>query len=806
MSSSSRKMLQAAAGVGGGDFYPYTVDYSARFNYADSSKLTRTPPTPTDNKKFTYSVWIKKSAIGPASTDTSFMLGAATDNTNYAHIHIQGDYFWYIDYNGSNTTSLRTYQKKLFRDVSAWYHVVVAVDTTQATSTDRVKIYFNGEQFTDWSTGTSSDTYPAQNYVTRINNTILQTIGTGAQPAYSAHYYSGYLAESAFVDGQQLPVTDFGEFKNGVWVPKNLSGLAFGNSGFYLDFSNSAALGTDVSGNGNNFTSSGLTSSDQMIDTPTNNFATINVLDGDSSATYSEGNLSINHGVTNSWRSYQSTISFDIADDYYMEVTADNITSGRIIVGIVEEGFSGKIVSASGNRFWSGEQTGTTGYGYYGENGYVYSSGSAVTTKSAYVTGDVIGVHVSNGSLTFYKNNVSQGVVASGLSGRWTFAVGIYTSGDDASVKFGQSGFTYTPPTGALALCTANLPEPTIGPNSATTSDENFNTVLYTGNGTTNAISGVGFQPDLVWLKNRNYGAGTNHVLIDAIRGASNGLASNLTNGVFPTTGNFSSINSDGFTVDGTTHDYNYTTDSFVAWNWKGNGSGVSNTDGSITSTVSANQDAGISIVKYTGNAVSGATIGHGLGVAPKVIIQKGNAALNWPVWFYDISYGTNNFIQLNLNNGTVTDSTFWTSTAPTSTVFSVGNSTHTNSSSYFSIAYCFAEVEGFSKFGKYTGNGSTDGPFVYTGFRPAFIITKRTDTSGYWWELVDTARAPYNPSDQTLYANVSDAEYTSSVYDKDLLSNGFKIRGTNAGHNASGGTYIFMAFAEMPFKYSVGR
>jgi len=333
---------------------------------------------------------------------------------------------------------------------------------------------------------------------------------------------------------------------------------------------------------------------------------------------------------------------------------------------------------------------------------------------------------------------------------------------------------------------------------------EYFNSVTYTGNGSTQSITGVGFQPEFTWIKNRsNIG---DHALHDIIRGVTKRLDSNTTDAEITQSNGVTSFDSDGFSL-GSAGNYNASSDSIVSWNWLAGGTASSNTDGSITSSVSANTDSGFSIVSYTANGVAGATIGHGLGAVPQVIITKDrDATSNWFMYHIgtDASAPEDKYMELESADA-VQDFPVWNDTAPTSSVFSIGTAAGNNTNGNDIIAYCFTEKKGFSKFGSYTGNGNADGPFVYTGFKPAFVITKRTETSGFWWEMVDTAREPANPSDQTLYANRNDAEYTASGYNKDLLANGFKMRGTNGGHNASGGSYIYMAFAEHPFVSSTG-
>jgi hypothetical protein len=327
-----------------------------------------------------------------------------------------------------------------------------------------------------------------------------------------------------------------------------------------------------------------------------------------------------------------------------------------------------------------------------------------------------------------------------------------------------------------------------------------FNTVLYTGNGTAigsggNAITGVGFQPDWTWIKDRT--SVNNHNVFDVVRGVTKGLQTSSTIAEYTNTETLSTFDTDGFTV-GNSGGLNTNSNNYVSWNWLAdNTSGSSNTDGSITSTISANTTSGFSIVSYTGTG-SNATVGHGLGVAPKMVIIKNRttSAQNWQC--YHSALGGTKAIELNTTSASYTDSTRFNNTDPTSSVFSIGTATDVNTSSASIIAYCFAEKKGFSKFGSYTGNGSTDGPFIYTGFKPAFLITRRTDSLSNW-PIHDTQRSPFNVTEATVYANASDAEVNPSTEDVDFLSNGFKLRSTTGARNSSGGNYIYMAFAEEP-------
>jgi hypothetical protein len=324
-----------------------------------------------------------------------------------------------------------------------------------------------------------------------------------------------------------------------------------------------------------------------------------------------------------------------------------------------------------------------------------------------------------------------------------------------------------------------------------------FNTKLYTGNNSTgNSITGVGFQPDWVWIKRRSGGLNDN-VLFDSVRGATKRLISNATSAETTNTDTLSAFNSDGFTVN--INDTVNASSPYVAWNWLGANTTVSNTSGTISSTVSANTTSGFSIVSYT-NPASGSpfTVGHGLGVAPKMIIVKTrNVAQTWGVWQTSIGFG--NYLRLDSTAATAAANLV---TATSSTTFSTYQNHHATSDTL--IAYCFAEIKGYSKFGSYTGNGSTDGTFVYTGFKPAYVMIKRSDSSPYYWNVLDNKRDTYNPERLALFPNVDEVEYDYTNF-ADFLSNGFKLRFTGAGANASGGTYIYMAFAENPFVSSKG-
>jgi type II secretory pathway pseudopilin PulG len=326
-----------------------------------------------------------------------------------------------------------------------------------------------------------------------------------------------------------------------------------------------------------------------------------------------------------------------------------------------------------------------------------------------------------------------------------------------------------------------------------------FNTVLYTGNGGTQSITGLDFAPDWVWLKCRN--RVEENVVFDVIRGATKKIYPNLTSAESTEVNTLTSFNSDGFSL-GSAGLSNSSGDTFASWNWLANGAGSANTDGSISSTVSVNTTSGFSIVSYTGTG-SNATIGHGLGVAPAMVIIKNySTAINWSVNSQPLNASLGDYTRYLTLDATSAVSgpgnTQYQNSAFTSSVFNVGTNATTNGNGNSIIAYCFANVQGFSKSGIYTGNGNADGTFVYTGFKPAFVMLKKTSDTGNW-QMFDDKRVGYNPDNDVLRANLTNVECTSCV-EIDMLSNGFKLRNTDGDGNTSGGSYIYMAFAENPF------
>ena len=889
--------------VGASGATDYEVERSLRFNDGDSPNLTRTPSSASNRRTFTISAWVKRSSFGAGHT----IISQGTSGSDFFGVYFPSEQFS-IRSRVGGSDQFEKNSTGFFRDLSAWMHVLVAVDTTQSTAEDRAIGYLNGVRVTDYS----ANTIPAQN--TELNMNTTETVYIGSFP-HCCHW-DGYIAELQFIDGQALTPSSFAETDaaTGEYKPIKYTGT-YGTNGFYLNFSDNSGttattLGKDLSGNGNNFTPNNLSVSagagnDSLEDTPTNNFCVLNPLDKMGTVTVSEGNLKV---VINGDNASLITGSFGVSSGkWYYEAVAD--TAGAGFVGWIRKDVS----TYTGYPY---QQGGTLLY--FSQNGGRYKDGDGGASYGAsYTDGDIIGcaINLDDNEVTWYKNNASQGTLSIEAG---TYNPNTTTGGSGATFtfNFGQRAFSYTPPTGFKALNSANLPDPTIQ-----LPDKHFETLVYSGNGGTQSITGLNFQPDWVWVKNRT---GTNsNVLFDAVRGATKELISNVTNSEGTEATSITSFDSNGFSV-GSNGGVNSGSGSYVAWNWDagetdsatytvkvvsdsgnkyrfndfgtsavtldlaeggtytfdqsdssmsshpmqlsttangthGGGSaystgvtyqldgstvtasafisgfssassrkliitvaasaptlyyycyyhsgmggavntnstlGSSNFDGTNQTVVKANTTAGFSIISYTGTGSTN-TIGHGLGVTPKVyIIKNRDSSDNW-IYYTTVIDGSLDFLYF--TTGAKSNSI---NTAPTSTVIEISGLT-TNDNGDKHICYAFSEVEGYSKFGKYTGNGSTDGTFVYTGFRPALVITKQTNSTGSWF-IFDNKRNGFNETEPYTMVNTSNVEATDLGWD--LLSNGFKQRNSYSATNSSGNTFTYLAFAESPFKNNRAR
>ena len=828
--------------VTGGGTPENAISRSLRFNSLDSAHLTRTLSSSGNRKKWTMSVWQKGfvSSRNGGNQNAFLSVGTGSNIGDYrANIVFNAENFYFAYVQIQTAGIISATATPVYRDPSAWYHFMCVFDSDNATLNDRVRLYVNGSRVD------ASVTCP-QGQQTDINNSSYQhKIGILQDYTGNPTYYADmFLAEQYFVDGQNLLPSDFGETGSatGIWKPKPYTGT-YGTNGFYLNFSDnsgttSTTLGKDNSGNGNNWTPNNFSvtagvNNDSMVDSPTaygtdtgvggevrGNYCTWNPLDKNSNGSLVNGNLDNSNGSANN-AGVRSTFDLPSSDKWYAELRVNTTTSGSVALGF---GF------ATSTADLAGSVDSANKYDIYGSSsGYIFSNTSTITSSlGAFSSGDILQVAYdgATGKAWLGKNNTwynstggTTGNPGAGTNQTFTltgqFFLYSYYYNVSGSLNCGQRAFAYTAPSGFKALCTQNLPTPAIAKGN-----QYFDVLTWSGtggsSGATRSITGLNFQPDFLWEKARSSGSG--HQLLDVVRGVGQNkvLASNST-GAEPTPANteslygwLSSFNSDGFTTTNGTStwdNWNKSGDTYVAWNWKAGGTGVTNTTGTITSTVSANTTAGFSIVVYTGNGIDGATVGHGLGVVPSMVIQKrrDGSIANFRVWHSAI-YATSG----------VTDTLFLNSTAASgpdgdnisgvsSTTFTTRGTGGTNPSGNSCVAYVFAAVPGYSAFGKYTGNGSADGSFIYLGFRPEFVIIKRTDSTGNWITY-DAVRGTYNVNGPYVYSNSSATEATSTTVGLDFLSNGFKNRNTYNDANTSSATYIYMAFAENPFKYSLAR
>ena len=800
----------------------YQISRSVRLRSSASAYFNRTTGSPTSSFTFTHSFWVKRGALG---ANQALIAGARPTNFDRIYFMSTDTLLYQWNDGASNLANIETTQ--VFRDPSAWYHFVFATDTTQATAADRVKIYVNGVQITAFS----STTYPAQNSASYFNTgSVALNVGRSTN---ASMYFDGYLTEINFIDGQALTPASFGytDTYTGVWQPAPYNGT-YGANGFYLNFKDPTSTTTiayDYSGNSNNWTANNIsvtagTTYDSMVDVPINygndtgvggsvrgNYAVLNALDAATAP--SDGNLRLVSGNAN--YGVRSTIQLPSSGKWYAECIFGTTTNAN--VGL-QFGFATASASLTNGPSTSGK------YGIYADTiGYIFSNTTTLTSGLGVISSGTVlqiaydgatgNAWVGKANVWYNSSGGTTGDPATGANPTFTSlsSVFVYVQGINGTQNFnaGQTAFSYTAPSGYQALCTQNISIPTIlnGANYMAAS-------LYTGTGSTqsitNTVNGISFQPDFVWTKPRV--AASSNALFDSVRGASKILISNSTGaesnlspyGLTAFNANGFSLSDDSagsYYVNGASGGtYSGTPPNYVGWNWKGGGTAVTNTSGTITSSVSANTTAGFSVVTYTSTT---GTVGHGLGVAPSMIIMKGrNVTDQWTVGHAFLNGGSspwNYGLPLQDTAAIQTSSGFWNNTAPTSTVFSQGSW----DSGYTKVAYCFAAIAGYSAFGLYTGNGSTDGPFIYLGFRPRFVLVRDTVNVTYW-EIGDSSRNTYNAVDANLYPNSAFAEAADPMFD--FLANGFKVRKAGGNFNNSGAATIYAAFAENPFTIARAR
>ena len=870
-----------------------TIANSCIFNRGDNPKLSRLPSSDGNRRTLTYSVWIKRGILGTENHFISCYDGSSTDNES----------MWEMQFLTDNTVSISRYSDyilqttRTFEDTSKWYHFVMAIDTTQGTASDRVKLYVDGDEITTFDVDNRSNI--TQNFDTAFNNTS-DTCVIGARINNTTKHWSGYMAEINLVDGQALTPASFGltDTSTGRWIPSvvkpyptttttftvtvadasgnkyfidssqqatvtliegatyrfdqsdssnaghplrfsttsngthgggteftsgvttagtpgssgayteitvpvgtatlyyyctNHSGMGgqantqdqYGTNGFRLQFQDSSALGDDTSGKTNDFSVTNIVASDQTTDSPTQNFATLSTTRVRGTIILSEGNLKIESGAT-SYACSATTLKFSetASQGLYFEAKSVGSLNDSVSVLLMRDTVN---VSGLGNNQQFADCFGLQSRGGGGGNTYWTAEDGAngYDTGVSHSSNDYIQVAFKEGKVWFGINNtwIGSGNPATGANPTYNniagqdfrFLITVYQN-NALELNFGQKSFNYTPPTGFVAVQQDNLPE------------------------TAKGITGMS------WTKDRDSGS-YNHELYDSSRGAFQEIRPNATTAENTRPQALSKFLKGGFAVGDRTG-MNSAGNSYVSWNWVAN----SGTTGSSTnSTVQVNSTSKFSIVQYNGTG-SDQTIGHGLGVKPDTIWVKcvtENSAtgtgVSWRIWQKDVislSGDANSYLRFDSDDSQSAGGDSWGDTAPTSSVFTVGADVNTNASvsggTAQYVAYCFANVDGYFKTGKYVGNSSSDGSFIYLGFKPAFLMVKAYNL-GSDFQIWDNVRSPINPITNTaLFPNLTNAE--GGTHTLDLLSNGFKLRSTENWVNSSSYTYVYWAFAEHPF------
>jgi len=837
-----------------GGFYGHEISNSLRFDDGDSAKLVIDPTQDGDKQKWTWSGWVKRATLG---LDYAVIFSGNNSSGHQTDIRFEGEDTIRL-ITATSALSMNVITTRLFRDISSWYHIVVAIDTTQSTLTDRFKVYVNGVQETSFSATTCTQNH---NCVINTASSVTHNVGANGYNTSVSSEFDGYLAEVHFVDGTQYAASEFGETKDGVWIPKSPS-VTYGTNGFHMKFdqtgtsANSSGIGADSSGNDHHFTVINLVASDIMPDSPTSNWTTLNPLTQGSSDLTTEGNLKCANFFDSDLSGRCATFYPD-SGKWYWEVRVQGVSTYPYI-GITDQLLT--------NRYAGGASWGSYLSIAWRPNGAAVESGSGLGTITkenipSFGNGNILGFALDAAARKLWvaEDNTwaDSGDPANGTgeNASWTltrnvtpFISGYQAQGDNTHFNFGQDStfsgaisaggnadgngigdFAYAPPAGFLAMASPNLPDITIGPGQTSQADDYFNTVLYTGDGaSSNAITGVGFQPDWVWLKSRS--AATIHNLFDSLRGTK--LLQSAAGDAQQDNANYlTAYGTDGFTV-GNSSNVNASSATFVSWNWKAGGTpsgdnsaannaeptaGSAKIDGSNQSgafsgspsiaikRLSASTTAGFSIVQWTGTGSAG-TIPHGLGAAPDFYVVKNltDDGTSWQAYHRGIaSDAETDYIYLN-STAAADDSDDWNDTAPTANVFSVKTHNQVNASGDEYLAYLFTSIEGYSKFGKYQGRANANGMFVFTGFRPAWLMIKNKDASGSWIIFDNTREGGVsNIVNDHLMADTTADEGTDS--DIDILSNGFKNRRSSTSFN-SAHEFIYLAFADQPFKFANAR
>lgn len=743
-----------------------------------SSYLTRLY---TGNRKtWSFSCWVKRTKLGVVQDLITSSNGTGATGGYTALWFDASDRLDLVSIDGTGAVVARFTSSAVFRDTNAWYHVVGVFDTTNATAADRLRLYVSSARLTVSAAATN----PALDYDGYMGiNTYTQTLMAMNYTGY-VHLSDAYINRVVFIDGAVREPLAFGRVSptTGSWESLPAETLlaeveSSGGSSFFLEFndvSTLAALGTDSSSFDNDLTPTGFsitagTTYDPTTDAPNLNWAILNPTDAGPALTVSNGGLSVSATATQG--KCRATIGMLTGKWYWEHVATSNFNQ----FGISVPGMPANTYVGQDNY----------SYGYSAQNGQKYVAAVGTAFGATYTTGDVISVafDADTGRLWFAKNGVWQasGDPSAGLNPAYTVNL-LYTEpympsvsgagagASSSTINFGQQAFAYTPPTDFLPLNTANLAQAIVKPS------DHFRIMLDDGPSIRAACEAVFPNGYLEWIKNR--AAVNNHQIIDTVRGSGSVYGTNSAAALT-------------YTAPGVGNPC-------VGFVFKGSDSApAANNDGSRTTTLSVNQDAGISFGTYP-SVNTNYTLGHGLGKKPSWCVFKEPAG-NWFTSHKGLNSMAAWYAQLNSTAAPVSSASVWQNTEPTSSLVYVGPGTN----GAVTMAWFFAQIHGFSRFGWYTGNGNANGPFVYCGFRPAFVLIKRTSAAGNW-VLINDAPEPLNPSTLFLVPNLTNAEAnTASI---DLVANGFKIRDTDATRNVNGSSYIYCAFARHPFMNGLAR
>ena len=814
------------------DNLEYEIEHSLKFDGVTNSKIHRTPGSAGSARIGTFSAWVKKLKQG--AFQQVFAAGDATTDTVELLFRNNDQILLTAAVGNAAKITLKTNTK--FRDCSGWYHLFFAIDTTQGTAANRAKLYVNGVIQSDFETAN----YPDQNQDLDISQAVEHMIGVNVS---NNNNLNGYIAEVNFIDGLALAPTSFGvtDETYGHWKPIQYTG-AYGTNGFHLDFNDAGNLGDDAAG-GTDFTETNVVANDQMLDSPTNTFPVLNHLCTNGDSLLSEGALKLSSvdglGGTGG---VAATMELPHTGKWYWEIHALAIDNNRpnLYFGI-DEGriLDHRLINTVGSGIIATSRV------YQSNGNGTKQSQSEEAYGAAWSDGDVIAIQVDMdaGKVYYRRNNTleSSGAAAFTIDRNTSSFIpsfGVYEdaasadAGNIMTVNFGQDSsfsggltavgaqdakgqgdFKYTPPTGYFALCTKNLPEPQCVPK------DNFGIVGYTGTGVNGAaendISGLEFQPDTVWIKDR---ASTGeHQIVNSLAGSARYKSPSSAEAEGNRSTRVKRFTSDGFALgdgNGTNgSNANVNNALYKAWCWRNatdfdtsaSGSGVNKTP---ATTAHINVDAGQGVILWEGDG-EGFEPRHGLSKYishPQgftLYVGKRNANASWAV-FHTYGFNATDYLVLDTDAASVDNSTFWNDQNPNENLFQIMSAAPVGADDDTYVCYYWHDVEGYSRFSNYIGNGNADGTFVPTGFRPSLVIVKKLNAT-HNWPMVDDFTMPFN-KDQTIFseADTTDAEDTDPCID--LLSNGFKVRDTAARYNTDGSTYAFWAWASLPAKYNNAR